>query len=444
MRGCELVFHAAGVNAFCLRDPSPLFRVNVEGTRAVVEAAARAGIKRVVYTSSAATIGEATATVGNEQSAHRGWFLSSYERSKFEAEHAAMAAARGTGIELVCVNPASVQGPGRTSGTAKLLLDLVNGRLPGVVDSHLSFVDVADCATGHLLAAERGTPGERYVLCGGSLTTREALAALAEAAGVELGVRFVRPWVARAAALAEEAAAMVAGRRPRLCRELAATVVHGHIYDGSRAKRELGLEYTPVQRSLARTLRWYTKRACSRSSPIRARPHLRRHPRPPPKQEAVLRTGQKAPDVRPVEDDDRHGGPDGEREHRPTGAEGVREGRQRDHRRATPATSSGQRGRPRSRPRLPRASRTARPRARRRPSWQRPSHRAQSRGTAAASGPREQQLRPAPRRSRPRGSRRSTRPRAPWPRRAPRPRGPTGCRTSARRSRRRCSRSRSA
>src|SRR5205823_9083701 len=137
MEGCDLVYHAAGANAFCVRDPSPMFEVNVEGSRTVVRAAARAGVRRVVYTSSAATLGEASGTIGAEESPHRGWFLSNYERSKFEAEQAVFAAARATGLEVVSVNPASVQGPGRATGSARLLLDYLNGRLKAVVDSRL-------------------------------------------------------------------------------------------------------------------------------------------------------------------------------------------------------------------------------------------------------------------------------------------------------------------
>jgi dihydroflavonol-4-reductase len=256
-RGCEVVYHVAGANAFCLRDPSPMLRVNVEGTRAVVGAAARAGARRVVYTSSAATIGEAHGTVGREDSPHRGWFLSAYERSKFEAERAAFAAARAAGIELVSVNPASVQGPGRRHGTAKLLLDYLNEKLPFVVDSRLSLVDVADCTRGHLLAEANGRPGERYVLSGVTLTVRETFDLLGRVSGLEARPRTLPPAVARAGAIAVELVSRARGRTPPVCREMVRTVLHGHAYDGSRATRELGLVYTPIEESLRRALDWY-------------------------------------------------------------------------------------------------------------------------------------------------------------------------------------------
>ena len=110
--GCYVVYHASGVNAFCLRDPSEMMRVNVEGSLNVVRAAAAAGIDRVVYTSSAAAIGEAAGTVGSESSPHRGTYHTWYERSKHEAEVAVLAEADRFGVELVSVNPSSVQGPG--------------------------------------------------------------------------------------------------------------------------------------------------------------------------------------------------------------------------------------------------------------------------------------------------------------------------------------------
>jgi dihydroflavonol-4-reductase len=259
MRGCDLVYHAAGANAFCVRDPSPMFEVNVEGSRTVVRAAAHAGVRRVVYTSSAATLGEASGTIGAEESPHRGWFLSNYERSKFEAEQAVFAAAREAGVELVCLNPASVQGPGRATGSARLLLDYVNGRLKAVVDSKLSLVDIADCTQGHLLAGSRGKPGERYVLSGATLTVREGLALVARIAGIERPLRTLPPSVAMAVATAAEALAWIRRDTPRICRELARTLVHGHAYDGSKAARALGLRYTPIEETLRRTIDWWVE-----------------------------------------------------------------------------------------------------------------------------------------------------------------------------------------
>jgi dihydroflavonol-4-reductase len=155
-----------------------------------------AGVRRVVYTSSAATIGEEHGTVGREDSPHRGNFLSHYERSKWEAEQVAFEEADRAALELVAVNPSSVQGPGRVKGTAKLLIGYLNGTLRGLIDSRMSVLDIADCARGHVLAATRGVPGNRYILSGATLTVREAVELMGRVAGLTEEPRVLPPWAA--------------------------------------------------------------------------------------------------------------------------------------------------------------------------------------------------------------------------------------------------------
>lgn len=256
MAGCALAYHVAGVNALCPDDPAALFHANVRGAEMAVRAAARAGVRRVVLTSSAASLGEAAGTVGREDSAHRGSYLSVYERSKREGEEAAFAAAASVGIELVSVNPSSVQGPGRSGGTGRILIAYLNGRLPAFVKTHISLVDIADCTEGHLLAAEHGRPGERYVLNGATMTSDEALETVARLSGVRRRVTNLPAPLALAAGAAVEGAFRLSGRTPPMCREMVRTILHGHRYDGSRATRELGLAYTPVADTFRRTIDW--------------------------------------------------------------------------------------------------------------------------------------------------------------------------------------------
>jgi dihydroflavonol-4-reductase len=256
MDGCALLFHVAGINTMCPTDPAALFHVNVRGAEAAVRAAARAGVPRVVLTSSAASLGEAVGTVGREDSPHRGSFLSVYERSKHEGESAAFAAARRAGVELVSINPSSVQGPGRAGGTGKIMIAYLNGRLRAFVDTTISLVDIADCVEGHVLGAERGRPGERYVLNGATFSSHEALEIVSGLSGVRHHVRLLPPPVARAAGTLVEGAFRVRGKAPPVCREMVRTLLHGHRYDGSRAARELGLRYTPVEETFRRTIEW--------------------------------------------------------------------------------------------------------------------------------------------------------------------------------------------
>jgi dihydroflavonol-4-reductase len=149
-----------------------------------------------------------------------------------------------------------VQGPGRTSGNGKLIIDYVNGKLPVFVDTYVSVVDIADTTEAHILAAERGRTGARYVLNGATLASAEALDLVAEIAGVRHRVRIVPPVVAMSAAGVLEGAYALRRRVPSLCRARIRTFLHGHQYDGSLAERELGLAYTPVEETFRRTIAW--------------------------------------------------------------------------------------------------------------------------------------------------------------------------------------------
>lgn len=255
---CDVVYHAAGVNAFCLPDPRPMFEVNVAGSRAVALAAAAAGVGRLIYTSSAVTIKAEPASADGVR-ADRGQFPSEYARSKVTAEQAVLRVAEQTGLTVVCVNPASVQGPGRTSGTARLLLDYLNGRLRVAIDGPLNVVDVADCTRGHLLAEEKGTGGKRYLLCGASTTFREGLELLARMTGIEDVPRFLPAWLAYALAAGVEAGGRIRNRRSPFCREMVRTLTEGSSYDGTKATRDLGLVYTPIEVSMRRTISWYVE-----------------------------------------------------------------------------------------------------------------------------------------------------------------------------------------
>jgi dihydroflavonol-4-reductase len=256
MDGCALAYNLAGVNTLCVQDPEPMRRANVDGAVAAVRAAARAGVPRLVHTSSAATIGEAPGSVGTESTPHRGWYLSTYERTKTEGERAALAAARETGQDVVYVNPSSVQGPGRASGTGRFLLAALDGRLPVFVNTNVSLVDIADCVQGHLRAAERGAAGQRYLLSGIRLTVSDALALAADVAGVECNPRMVPRALATTAGTVVEYGFRLRRRKPPVCREMVRTLLHGHLYDGSRAERDLGVVYTDPRETVRRTVEW--------------------------------------------------------------------------------------------------------------------------------------------------------------------------------------------
>jgi dihydroflavonol-4-reductase len=260
MDGAEVVYHVAGVFAMCRHDPRPMYRTNVEGSGNVIRVAARTGVRRVVYTSSAAAIGEERGAIGREDSTHRGSYISNYERSKHLAERRVLERAEALDIDVVSVNPSSVQGPGRTGGTARLLIEAARGRLPVAVDTWLSLVDIADCTQGHLLAERHGIRGQRYLISGATLSTRDALDLLDRLTGIRHRVRFLPARLAIGAGGVVGVAARVLRRDPPVCREMVRTLVHGHRFDGSRATRQLGLEYMPVEETVRRTLTWFAER----------------------------------------------------------------------------------------------------------------------------------------------------------------------------------------
>ncbi len=252
--GADLLFHVAGVNQLCSRHPEEMERVNVDGTRLALHAAEQAGVRRAVVTSSAAALGEVKGAVGDETTRHRGWFLSHYERTKTMQELVALSWPGD--LEVVCVNPSSVQGPGRVTGTGRILLRAAKGKLPVLPDVPISIVDIDDCAAGHILAGERGVPGQRYVLNGSTLGGRDALDLISEVTGAALRTRVIRPrtvgMAARVAGLVERVV-----RLPEpVCAEMLSTLAFGHRYDGTRATRELGLAYRPAADTLRRFVEW--------------------------------------------------------------------------------------------------------------------------------------------------------------------------------------------
>ncbi len=254
--GCEVVYHAAGMNQLCLPDPAPLYEVNVEGTRRLLRAAQRAGVRRVVYTSSAATLGADGRHPLDETAPPPRELTSQYARSKLEAELVALSF---TAVEVVALNPSSVQGPGRVTGTARVFLDYLNGKLPFDMPSRFGICYTEDCVNGHLLAELKGRPGQRYVLNSATVSNREAIDLIAVISGLTDRPRTLPLSVAMGAAACLESLARVRGTRPILCREAVRTVGHPHLYDGSRAERELGLRYTPLRVAMEATVRWYVE-----------------------------------------------------------------------------------------------------------------------------------------------------------------------------------------
>jgi dihydroflavonol-4-reductase len=253
--GCERVFHVAALFRMWQSDKRQYRRANVDGTRNVMEAAAEVGVRRLVHTSSAVTIGEGQGQLGHEESAHRRYFLSEYERSKYLGEQVALEMC-DRGLPVVVVNPTSVYGPGQTTHLTGALACFLRGRLPVVVDARLNFVYIDDVVDGHLAAMERGEVGRRYILGGENSSLVEYLSLGAEIAGRQRRPRTIPALLVRASARVLDTVASVSHRPPWVSMDEARTASHSFLFDTSRARRELSLEWTPLRVGLQSTVSW--------------------------------------------------------------------------------------------------------------------------------------------------------------------------------------------
>jgi len=260
MEGVERVFHAAADYRLWTRHPEELYESNVEGTRRLLQAAGRAGVKKIVYTSTVATIAvPREGGLPNEETrAGLEEMIGHYKRSKFLAEEEARKAA-AVGVPVVIVNPTAPVGPGdwKPTPTGKIIVDFLNGKMPAYVDTGLNLVAVEDVAAGHLLAAEKGRIGERYILGARNMTLKEILQALAGLSGRPAPRVRLPHAVAMAAGYADEMIARLAGREPQIPVEGVKMSRHRMFVESDKAARELGYAPGPVEKALERAVRWY-------------------------------------------------------------------------------------------------------------------------------------------------------------------------------------------
>lgn len=265
LAGCDTLYHAAAIYDYWVPDKELLMRTEVEGTRNAMSAARNRGVSKIVYTSTTFTIGEGRGQLGNETTQHRGYFLAAYEEAKYKAEQVAQEFVR-QGLPVVIVNPAGVYGPGGLKSTGQAILDAINGKLPMLLPGIVSFIYVDDAAQGHLLAAEKGRIGERYILSAANLEAAAVIRQACDLAGVKappVGPLFIASLVASLG----ELAAGLTKRPPQIPKDVIAVFEHGMLVDGSKAERELGVRYTPVEVALPKTLAWYWEQGLLKQKP---------------------------------------------------------------------------------------------------------------------------------------------------------------------------------
>lgn len=263
--GAELVFHTAGYVGS--RPVDLAWRVNAEGPLVAVEAAAAAGCRRVVLTSTISAVGLASDGVPADEETRypRNWLGLTYPDSKHEGERAAFEAAERHGIELVVVNPAYVLGvpvdcsrPNQTS--TRTIGNYLRGRLPAVIAAPMNFVDVEDVATGHLLAADQGVPGERYILGGENTTWPELIDRVAQLSGVHYPVMVLPRQIAQVAQVRE-----TLGLPGALPAQGYALMAQDWRFSSKKARRELGYRSRPLDQTLRATVDWYGELIAARA-----------------------------------------------------------------------------------------------------------------------------------------------------------------------------------
>lgn len=279
LEGVRCVYHVAADYRLWARNSQEIYESNVGGTRNLMDAAARAGCERVVYTSTVATIavhraGQGEGGLPDERiSSQLDEMIGHYKRSKWQAEQCAVDAAK-RGLPVVIVNPTAPVGPGdwKPTPTGRVILDFLTGKMPAFVDTGLNVVGVEDCAAGHLLAAEKGKAGERYILGARNMTLEEILQTLARITGLPAPRFRVPHAVAYAAGCVDTVVSRLLGREPKIPLEGVRMSRHKMFVDASRAVRELGFRPGPPEAALERAVRWYQENGFAPRGPVRSAP----------------------------------------------------------------------------------------------------------------------------------------------------------------------------
>ncbi|HET6842422.1 MAG TPA: hopanoid-associated sugar epimerase [Candidatus Angelobacter sp.] len=261
MEGCEFVFHVAADYRLWVRDPQEMYRANVEGTQAIIRAAQESGVRRVIYTSSVATMGFTQAGhIADENSpVTLADMVGHYKRSKFMAEQIALEAGRG-GANVVVVNPTTPIGEQdiKPTPTGTIIVDFLKRKFPAYVDTGLNLADVTEVARGHLLAMERAVPGERYILGGENLTLKQILDKLAALTGLPSPSIKVPHAVALGFAVFDQFfTGVIRGKEPRATVDAVRMGRKKMFASSAKAERELGYKVVPVENAIGRAVNWF-------------------------------------------------------------------------------------------------------------------------------------------------------------------------------------------
>jgi dihydroflavonol-4-reductase len=261
MSGCEFVFHVAADYRLWVRDPDEMYKANVEGTRAIIQAAQHAGVRRVIYCSSVATMGftQSGEIVDEETPVSLAGMVGHYKRSKFMAEQIAIEAGR-KGVNVVVVNPTTPIGEQdiKPTPTGRIIVDFLKRKFPAYVDTGLNLADVKEVARGHLLAMEKARPGERYILGGENLTLKQILDKLSAVTGLPSpGIKVPHGVAMVFAACDQFFTGTVMGKEPRATIDAVKMGRKKMFASSAKAQSELGYRVVPVESALQRAVSWF-------------------------------------------------------------------------------------------------------------------------------------------------------------------------------------------
>jgi len=261
LAGCDTLFHVAADYRLWVRDPEEMYRSNVEGTRALLAAAHRQGVRRIVYTSSVATMGFGSNGKMTDENSPVSLddMIGPYKRSKFMAEQVAFKAAK-EGIDVVVVNPTTPVGERdiKPTPSGRIIVDFLKRKFPAYVETGLNLVDATECAQGHIQALEKGKGGERYILGGENLTLKQILDRLAEITGLRSPTVKLPYVVAFATGIVDEmVTGRLRGKEPRATIDAVRMGRKMMFVTSARAERELGWRTVPVDSALRRAVDWF-------------------------------------------------------------------------------------------------------------------------------------------------------------------------------------------
>jgi dihydroflavonol-4-reductase len=254
----DTIYHLANVYDFWAPDNSIFYKVNVQGTKDLLQEAKASGVGKVIYTSTVEAIGMRKGEIGNEETTHCGYYPAEYSRTKYLGLCEAMKAF-DDGVPVITVMPGATIGPGDVKATGQFIMSFLNHKLPGLLfpDCTISYGYLNDVVKGHILAAEKGKAGQKYIIANGNYSTREFFGMVSEVSGIPMLEKTVPPVMISMLSNMQMLKASFTKRPPQIPKGLVRLMKNGVMADNSRSIKELGMTYTPIKDALRETVEWY-------------------------------------------------------------------------------------------------------------------------------------------------------------------------------------------